>query len=146
MIKKRPLTFTRNFGVYDENNVKKYNVTTGTFKKTVTLSDLKGNEIGKVEKAKEYKYSLIVKGCKIGTISWIPSFKPKFAIDFNGWHIQGKPLKWLFDVHNACDTIVMQIHEPTNRKDAYIIEFANPEDEVIGLLLVLTIDLFMNSN
>ncbi len=146
LVKKKALSFSRNFYVLNEKNEKVYTVEAGIMKKHMILKDVLGNEVGKIERTKDDNFKLSVQGQVLGQVNWLPSLKGKFKVDFNGWYIKGKPFKWLFNVYNSCDTIIMQIHEPISSNDSYIVEFANSDDIVIGLLVVLSIDLFMNKN
>lgn len=65
---------------------------------------------------------------------------PKYEVDFCGWHVEGDFLEWEYDVYEACSSVIHISKQWMHWGDTYILDFANPEDELTGLLLVLAID------
>lgn len=49
-------------------------------------------------------------------------------------------MNWEYDVYDQCTSVVHITKEPFHWGDTYVLDFANPEDEQMGLLLVLAID------
>jgi len=109
------------------------------------IFDALGNEIGMVkEKVFTWlpKFEIYIGGQLIGSITKEFSFfKPKFNIDYNGWHVEGDWFEWDYSI---IDTFGHQIATVTkelwNWTDTYIIDVTNPQDALCILMLVLAID------
>jgi len=109
------------------------------------IFDALGNEIGMVkEKVFTWlpKFEIYIGGQLIGSITKEFSFfKPKFNIDYNGWHVEGDWFEWDYSI---IDTFGHQIATVTkelwNWTDTYIIDVNNPQDALCILMLVLAID------
>ena len=68
-------------------------------------------------------------------------FKPKYNIDFNGWHIEGDFFEWDYQIVNSNgDEIATISKELLNWTDTYSINVYNPQDALNALMLVLAID------
>ena len=67
-------------------------------------------------------------------------FKPRYEIDYNGWRVEGDFLGWDYDVYNGCSSIIHISKELFHWGDTYTINFADPKDELEGLMLVIAID------
>ena len=67
-------------------------------------------------------------------------FRPKYDVEFNGWHVEGDFIGWNYDIYEACSPVVHITKELLHWGDTYVLDFANPADELMGLLLVITID------
>ena len=67
-------------------------------------------------------------------------FRPKYDVEFNGWHVEGDFMGWNYDIYEACSPVVHITKELFHWGDTYVLDFANPADELMGLLLVITID------
>ena len=61
-------------------------------------------------------------------------------MDFNGWHVDGDFLDWEYDVFSGNRPIIHISKQWLSWGDTYIIDIENPEDELMGLMLVLAID------
>lgn len=146
LIKQRVFSWTDSYDVYDEEGNVKY------FVKAELLSlghqlhvyDAHRNEIGIV---KEKLFSLLpvfyieVDGATRGTIQKkFTFFRPQYEVDCNGWRVEGDFLGWNYDVCSGCSSIMHISKELLHWGDTYVIDFANPEDELMGLLLVIAID------
>ena len=133
LVKQRVFSWTDSYDVYDENENAKY------FVKAEFLSlghrlhvyDMAGNELGLI---KEKVMSLLpvfeieVNGQTLGRIEKrFTLFRPKYDVEFNGWY-------------EACSPVVHITKELFHWGDTYVLDFANPADELMGLLLVITID------
>lgn len=66
--------------------------------------------------------------------------KPKYEVDYNGWHVEGDFLGWDYDVYAACSSVMHISKEMLHWGDTYVIDFVNPADELMGLMLVIAID------
>ena len=67
-------------------------------------------------------------------------FKPRYEIDYNGWRVEGDFLGWDYDVYSGCSSIIHISKELFRWGDTYTINFADPKDELEGLMLVIAID------
>ena len=68
-------------------------------------------------------------------------FKPKFNIDYNGWHIDGDWLEWDYTILNSAGHGIAAVSkEIWNWTDTYVIDVHNPQDSLCALMLVLAID------
>ena len=146
LVKQRVFSWTDSYDVYDENENAKY------FVKAEFLSlghrlhvyDMAGNELGLI---KEKVMSLLpvfeieVNGQTLGRIEKrFTLFRPKYDVEFNGWHVEGDFMGWNYDIYEACSPVVHITKELLRWGDTYVLDFANPADELMGLLLVITID------
>lgn len=88
------------------------------------------------------KFELYVGEKLAGTITKeITFFKPRFAVDFNGWSITGDFLEWDYHILDAQGRMVAAVcKEVWNWTDTYAIEVADPADALYALMVTLTID------
>ena len=61
-------------------------------------------------------------------------------IDFSGWRVEGDFLGWEYDVYEACSSVAHITKELLHWGDTYAIDIADPRDELMALMLVITID------
>lgn len=78
----------------------------------------------------------------VGSIRKEISFvRPKYYIDFNGWHVVGDFLEWDYSVADKSGNTVAAISkEIFHWTDTYSIDVTEPKDELEALMLVLAID------
>ena len=68
-------------------------------------------------------------------------FKPKFDIDYNGWHVDGDWFEWDYSIMNSTGMNVATVSkEIWNWSDTYVIDVLDPQDAICALMLVLAID------
>ena len=68
-------------------------------------------------------------------------FKPKFNIDYNGWHIDGDLFEWDYTIINALYQPVATVAKELWRwTDTYVINVESQSDALTALMLVLAID------
>ena len=68
-------------------------------------------------------------------------FRPRYNIDFNGWHVEGDFFEWDYRIKNAAGTPIAEISKQIwNWTDTYSIEVFDPQDALCALMLVLAID------
>ena len=66
--------------------------------------------------------------------------RPRYHVDFRGWEVRGNLMGWDYQVVQN-DRPVLTISKQLFRMtDAYVLDYANPADEIPALLLVLAID------
>ena len=115
----------------------------------IRLYDTEDNEIGKVElssKSGMGTYAMFIDGRKIGTLSRKMSIKIKLDLSFNGWHLDGNLLQDSFVVTDKNGKEVMKFHDAFSSKDTYVLEMNNRENEIIGLLLVMAVEIALHGN
>ncbi|MBQ8683364.1 MAG: LURP-one-related family protein [Clostridia bacterium] len=88
------------------------------------------------------KFEIYQNGRYIGCISKEFSlFRPRFSIDFCGWHVEGDFFEWDYRILDATGRVVATVtKELFNWTDTYSIEVERPEDGLCALMLVLAID------
>ena len=146
LIKQRVFAWSDTFDIYDEHGNAKY------FVKGELLSvghrlhvyDAAGKEIGLI---KEKIFNLLpvfeieTGGVLQGKIEKkFTLFRPKYEVDYNGWRAEGDFVGWNYDVYCGCSSIIHITKEILHWGDTYVIDFSDPADELMGLLLVLDID------
>ena len=68
-------------------------------------------------------------------------FKPKYNIDYNGWHVDGDWFEWDYTILNSAGQSIASVSkELWNWTDTYVIDVHNPQDALYALMLVLAID------
>lgn len=146
LIKQRVFAWGEKFDIYDEQGNAKYFVKSEIFSlgHQLHVYDRYDNEIGGVHQQFFTflpKFDIVVNGQMCGTIvKQFTFFKQQYDVDFNGWHVDGDFLDWEYDVFSHGRPI-MHIHkEWLAWGDTYVIDIDNPEDELMGLMLVLAID------
>ena len=146
LIKQRVFSWGDTYDIYDENGNVKYMVKAEVFAfgHQLHVYDAGGNEIGQVSQQLLTfmpKFEIAMGGRVLGTIcKKFTFFTPKYEIDFNGWRVEGDFLGWDYDVYAGCSSIIHISKEPFHWGDTYVIDFANPQDELMGLMLVVAID------
>jgi len=109
------------------------------------IYDAQDNEVGTV-KQKIFtllpKFELYQNDSYLGCITKeFTLFKPRFDIDFNGWHIEGNFFEWDYSILDADGNYIATVtKEIWNWTDTYVIDVANPADALYALMLVLAID------
>lgn len=146
MIKQRVFAWTDSYDIYDENHNVKYQVKGEFFSlgHKLHVYDQYQNEVGIVKQRLLTllpTFEIEVNGKIMGNIQKrFTFFKPKYDVDFNGWHVEGDFLEWEYDVYDGCSSTIHIHKEFLSWGDTYMIDYANPEDEIMGLMLVLAID------
>lgn len=88
------------------------------------------------------KFEIYKHGAYYGSLKKeLSFFKPRYNIDFNGWHIEGNFLEWDYNIVNQGGQTVATIDkEIFNLTDTYSIDVVNPADALDALMVVLAID------
>lgn len=146
LIKQRVFSWGDTYDIYDEAENIKYVVKAEIFAfgHQLHVYDAFGNEIGQINQkifTLMPQFDIVVNGRLCGTIhKEFTFFKPKYNIDFNGWRAEGDFFGWDYSVFYG-NTPIVQIHkELFCWGDTYVIDFANPQDELMGMMLVIAID------
>ena len=109
------------------------------------IYDAFGNEVGYIkEKILTWlpKFEMYVGDHYVGCISKeFTFFKPKFNIDYNGWHVDGDWFEWDYTILNGAGRSIASVSkEIWNWTDTYVIDINDPQDAIYALMLVLAID------
>lgn len=146
MIKQRVFSWGDKYDIYDETGNVRYFVKGEVFSfgHQLHVFDAFGNEIGQIHQ-KLFTFTptfeIVVNGNVCGQIrKRFTFFSNKYDIDFNGWYVEGNFLGWDYDVYEAGRPIVHISKELFHWGDTYVIDFENPQDEMMGMLLVVAID------
>lgn len=146
LMKQRVFSWSDSYDVYDEWGNAKYFVKAEFFSlgHQLHVYDSNDNEIGVIrEKLLTFlpAFDIEINGEIIGRIQRKFTFlNPKYEVDYNGWHVEGDFLGWNYDVYEGCSMVLRISKQLLQWGDTYVIDFANPEDELAGLLLVIAID------
>ena len=109
------------------------------------IFDAQENEVGTVKQKLLTllpKFELYQNDSYLGCITKeFTFFKPKFDIDFNGWHIEGDFFEWDYSILDGQGNCIATVtKELWNWTDTYVIDVADPADALYALMLVLAID------
>lgn len=146
LIKQRVFSWTDSFDIYDENGNVRYYVKTEFFSlgHQMHVYDAGNREIGTVrQKLLTFvpTFDIEMGGTYRGRIQKKITFlRPKYDVDFNGWSVEGDFLEWEYDVYAGGGPIIHISKEIFHWGDTYVINIANPSDELMGVMLVLAID------
>ena len=149
-IKKKSMSIKRGFTVCDEFDKKKYVVKTDALTfgyPCIRLYDMEENEIGKVELSSKTgmgTYSMYLDGKKLGTLTRKMSVKIKLDLSFNGWHLDGNLMQNNFVVTDKNGNMVMKFNDAFTSRDTYVLEMNNQQNEIIGLLLVMAVEIALH--
>ena len=107
--------------------------------------DTRGNELGMVkERVLTFlpKFEIYLGDQYIGQISKeFTLFRPRYNIDFNGWHIAGDWLAWDYSIASADGEPVATVSKQLFRlTDTYVIDVVQQRDALCALMFVLAID------
>ncbi|MBO5056977.1 MAG: LURP-one-related family protein [Lachnospiraceae bacterium] len=146
LIKQRIVSWSDTYDIYDENDNKKYLVEADiiALKHCLRVYDKNNHEIGVIrQRMMSFLpcFDVEVRGKAVGTIQKKFSFfKPEYELDYNGWRLEGDYPCWDYDVYEGCSSIIHISKEVFHWGDTYVIDFVNPADELLGLMLVIAID------
>jgi uncharacterized protein YxjI len=146
LIKQRVFSWTDTYDIYDEAGNPKYFVKNEIFSLLhhIHVQDVQGNEIGLIRQ--QFSFFLPTFEIEIGGIAYgsiqkrFTLFRPKYDLDYNGWRCEGDFMAWDYDVYAGCSPVVHISKELFHWGDTYVIDIANPEDEIVALMLAIAID------
>ncbi len=146
LIKQRVFSWTDSYDIYDEQGVVKYIVKAEMFSlgHKLQICDKFQCELGMIkQKIGAFLPSFVIEinGIPVGNIQKKFSlFRPKYEVDYHGWRVEGDFLGWDYDVYYGCSQVCHISKEPLHWGDTYVIDYANPQDELHALMLVIAID------
>lgn len=146
LIKQRVFSWRDRYDVYDQSGTPKYEVRAEifTFGHQIHVFSMDGREVGSIHQ-KLFRFlpafEVVIGGLPAGTVQKRFSFfRPAYDIDFRGWSAEGNLFGWDYDVTDGRRTVMHISKEPFHWGDTYVLNFADPADEIPGLLLVIAID------
>lgn len=146
LLKQRIFSWFDSYDIHDETGNIVYTVKGQlSWGHCLKIFDPSGRELGMLQERVMTllpKFEIYMDNKFVGCISKELTFlKPKYDIDFNGWHIEGDILEWEYSIYNVFEQPVAQISKQLfHWSDTYTIEIRNPEDALAALMLVLAID------
>ena len=146
LFKQRFFSWFDSYDIYDENENTLFTVKGQlSWGHCLKVFDAYGREVGTVkERIFTFlpKFEIYLGNNYVGCISREFSlFKPKYNIDFNGWHIEGDFFEWDYTIANANGNAVATISKQLFRwTDTYVIDVNQPNDALCALMFVLAID------
>ena len=146
IIKQRVFSWTDSYDIYDESGNVRYFVKARMMAlgHQLHVYDSNRNEIGMIKQkilTLLPAFEIVIGGVTIGRIQKKLTFlKPKYEIDYNGWRVEGDFMGWNYDVYFGNNPIMYISKELLRFGDTYVIDIGNPEDELMGMMLVIAID------
>ncbi len=146
LFKQRFFSWFDSYDIYDEAGKTVYEVKGQlSWGHCLKIFDAFQNEVGMVKQQIFTflpKFEIYERGTYIGCISKEFSFlKPRYNIDFNGWHIEGTFMEWNYVISDAAGRQVAAISkELFHMTDTYVLDVANEADALHVLMFVLAID------
>ena len=146
LIKQRVFSWTDSYDIYDERGNVRFFVKAELIAlgHRLHVYDANRNKIGMI-KEKLFTFfpvfEIEIGGVTRGRIKkQLTLLKPKYEIDCNGWRVEGDFLGWNYDVYSGNRSIIHISKQLLHFGDTYVIEIANPADELMGMMLVIAID------
>lgn len=147
LFKQRAFTWFDSYDIYDENETTVY-VVKGQLSWGHCLKIYDAEEEHELGTVKQEvltwrpKFELYEGEDCIGHLekewSW---FKPKYNIDFNGWHVEGDFAEWDYTITSPDGgTVAAVSKEPFRWTDTYVLDITDPKDALYVLMFVLAID------
>lgn len=146
-IRQRIFSWTDSYGVYDETGEPRYEVRADLLSLThrIRVFDKRtGQQLGAIQQKLLTllpTFEIEINGRIMGTIrKKFTIFTQDYQVDYRGWEVEGNFLGWEYRVLDG-NVEVMSISKDVFRwSDCYELQYANPANEMPGLLLVLAID------
>ena len=145
-IRQRFFSWTDSFDITDEEGYAVYSVRADllALSHVLRVFDDQDQEVGLVrEKLFHFlpTFEVELDGDLVAVIRKEFSFlHPRYRIDCEGWSVEGNLFGWDYQIYRdseLCGTISKEIIALT---DTYVIDFDDPQDELMVVMLVLAID------
>ena len=146
LFKQRLFSWFDSYDIYNEAGETVYTVKGQlSWGHCLKIFDTYGNEIGTVkERILTFlpKFEIYLEDKYIGCISKEFTFlKPKYNIDYNGWHIEGDFFELDYSILSQGGQNIATVSKQLfNLTDTYIIDVNDSQDALCALMLVLAID------
>ena len=151
-IKQKVFTWGDKFTVKDINGNDRYYLEGEVFSwgKKLHVYDINGNEAAFIQqKVFSFlpRYFVYVGDEQVAEIVKEFSFLfPRYSIEGLGWDIEGRFMAHDYEITQNGRPIVTISKEWMTWGDSYVLDIADPRDEIVALAVVLTIDAVMASN
>lgn len=146
-IKQRVFTWGDNYDVYDAGGNPKYRVESELFSfghQIHVYDTLTGREVGSIHQHlfSFFKtFDIVINGEVRGTVQReLSLFIPRYSVDFRSWDVEGDFFGWDYQVTGPRGTVMSISKAFMSWGDSYTLSYADPADEIPGLLLVIAID------
>ena len=146
LFKQKLFSWFDSYDVYDESGRTVYKVKGQlAWGHRLKICDARGREVGTVREriiSLLPKFEIYLGDRYVGCISkQFTLFKPKYNIDFNGWHIKGNLFEWDYTILGVDGKTVATISKQLLRwTDTYVIDVADPADALCALMFVIAVD------
>ncbi len=147
LIKQRVFSWTDSYQVYDETGEPRYDVKAEFFSlgHQIHVYDVRsGRELGSIhQKFWSFmpQFEIVIGGKRLGTIRKdFTLFTPRYRVDYQGWDVEGDFLGWDYRVVRGQREVMSISKEIFRWSDTYVLRYADPADELPGLLMVIAID------
>lgn len=146
LFKQRFFSWFDSYDIYDEAGNTLFTVKGQlSWGHLLKIYDANGNQVGYIrERVLTWlpKFEMYIGNSYVGSVSkQFTFFRPKFNIDYNGWHVQGDWFEWNYTILDPSNQAVAYVSkELFNWTDTYVINVMNSKDAVYALMLVLAID------
>ncbi|MCI8639258.1 MAG: hypothetical protein HFG41_08995 [Coprococcus sp.] len=146
LFKQRFFSWFDSYDIYNESGETVYTVKGQlSWGHCLKIFDARGGELGTVKErvlTLMPKFEVYLREQYIGCISKeFTFFKPKYNIDFNGWHIEGDFFEWDYTILDGAGRRVAVVSkELMHLTDTYVIDVYHPENALCALMFVLAID------
>ncbi len=145
-IKEKVFSWNERFTVKDENGWDKYFVEGEffSFGKKLHLLNVHGEEVAFIQQklfTLMPRYGVSIRGREIAEIrKEFTFFVQRYVIDGLGWEVDGSVWEHNYEIRKNGRLIVRIDKEWFTWGDSYVLDIAAPEDELVALAVVLTID------
>lgn len=146
LFKQRFFSWFDSYDIFDENNNTVFTVKGQlSWGHRLNVYDALGNHVATLQQRVLTflpKFDIYIQENLVGTISKeFTLLKPKYNIDFMGWHIEGDFFEWEYSIFSSIGNNIAHVSkELFNWTDTYSINIINPADALPALMLVLAID------
>lgn len=146
LFKQRFFSWFDSYDIFDENGNTVYEVKGKlSWGHCLHIMDMQGQHIGTVKERVLTllpKFEIYQNDSYLGYIKKEFTFlKPRYDIDFNGWHIKGNFLEWDYSIWGPSGKLIATVDKKIwNWTDTYAMHIEDPADALYVLMLVLAID------
>ncbi len=145
LFKQRFFSWFDSYDIYDEHKNTVFTVRGKlSWGHKLEIYDALGNHIATLkERMLTFlpKFELHIGGNYVGEIQKELTFlKPSFKVNLNGWSVKGDYWEWDYNILSGSRIVATIQKQIFNWTDAYIIDVANENDNLLALMVVLAID------
>lgn len=142
VVNKKNKLINKQYLVCDETNNIIYKIIKN--KKYIKLFNKNEIEKGKVifnnNEKRIHRYDLYIDGKKLGIVEKQNTIKVKLDLKFNNWKVEGNLMQNDFNVFDEEGYNVIKLHSAYD-ENTQIIEYINKDDELLGILILMVLEL-----